>query len=638
MRISRIMLMAMVAVMTSLICLHGEVSQAGDSTVPGDFATIQGAIDDAGTVAGDTINLLAQTYTESNIHINKAVTIAGVGTGSTILDPSSNVNVFYVDADYVTIKDLTIQNASQAVRFEMSGGTINNTEINNVEFLNNSSRGIEIHNDTTVTNLRVLNSTFDNNNIGIRWASSGKGDGVLVDSSTFKNHVSLGIYEANDGSTGYVKDLTVINSHFENNGFAAIYGEELMDVLVDNNTFMDQERGFYLWRAYAGASVQAGNITISNNEFHDHSAASIQIVGENREYPDPATSPSIELPVMITGNTITQNVAVLTVNWARIDIRFFPDTTHGAVTVDDNNVTLSGSFTGGATAALAAKVRGNFDGVTFSKNLFDGDGVGNNGGTPPTSGIYIVSNIDYWGSAPAGATLTATCNTITGFVNGVSIYDESVGAWGGLPSGTFVYINFNNILGNSSFGVRNDGTSEIIDARDNWWGDASGPSGVGPGSGDAVTANVDFDPWLSKLANCEIQQVNIDIKPRHCPNILKKKGKKKGGLKVAILGTQDFDVTTIDVATLNINGVTPVKTKFKDVTSPAFKTEPCDCEKLSKDTYEDLELKLNSQDIIATLGAVQDGDIIELTFTGNLLDGTPIVGKDCVLIKVKDKK
>ena len=37
----------------------------------------------------------------------------------------------------------------------------------------------------------------------------------------------------------------------------------------------------------------------------------------------------------------------------------------------------------------------------------------------------------------------------------------------------------------------------IVDARDNWWGDASGPSGAGPGSGDAVTTNVDFNPWLT---------------------------------------------------------------------------------------------------------------------------------------------
>ena len=58
---------------------------AADSTVPGDFATIQAAIDDAGTVAGDTITLTAVGHTESFIHVTKAITIAGAAGAS--LDP-----------------------------------------------------------------------------------------------------------------------------------------------------------------------------------------------------------------------------------------------------------------------------------------------------------------------------------------------------------------------------------------------------------------------------------------------------------------------------------------------------------------------------------------------------------------------
>ena len=54
---------------------------------------------------------------------------------------------------------------------------------------------------------------------------------------------------------------------------------------------------------------------------------------------------------------------------------------------------------------------------------------------------------------------------------------------------------FNNIVGNTTFGINNL-SSITIDAENNWWGDTSGPSGAGPGSGDAVSANVDYDPWL----------------------------------------------------------------------------------------------------------------------------------------------
>jgi parallel beta-helix repeat protein len=58
-------------------------------------------------------------------------------------------------------------------------------------------------------------------------------------------------------------------------------------------------------------------------------------------------------------------------------------------------------------------------------------------------------------------------------------------------------IHCNNIEGNLPYGVYNDNVDETVDAISNWWGDASGPSGVGPGSGDAVSENVNYSSWLS---------------------------------------------------------------------------------------------------------------------------------------------
>ena len=58
-------------------------------------------------------------------------------------------------------------------------------------------------------------------------------------------------------------------------------------------------------------------------------------------------------------------------------------------------------------------------------------------------------------------------------------------------------INFNNIVGNSSYGVYNDAT-EIANAENNWWGNNSGPthSSNPEGTGDTISDDVDYDPWL----------------------------------------------------------------------------------------------------------------------------------------------
>ncbi len=56
-------------------------------------------------------------------------------------------------------------------------------------------------------------------------------------------------------------------------------------------------------------------------------------------------------------------------------------------------------------------------------------------------------------------------------------------------------IQHNSFTGNTT-GAVNQTSTNLVDARMNWYGDATGPSGSGPGTGQAVTANVVFDPWL----------------------------------------------------------------------------------------------------------------------------------------------
>lgn len=60
-------------------------------------------------------------------------------------------------------------------------------------------------------------------------------------------------------------------------------------------------------------------------------------------------------------------------------------------------------------------------------------------------------------------------------------------------------VHRNHIVGNG-VGLRLVGVADAISAECNWWGDASGPGGIGPGTGDTIalagSAAPNFLPWL----------------------------------------------------------------------------------------------------------------------------------------------
>ena len=77
-------------------------------------------------------------------------------------------------------------------------------------------------------------------------------------------------------------------------------------------------------------------------------------------------------------------------------------------------------------------------------------------------------------------------------------------------------INCNEIVGNG-WGAYN-GTAQIVNAKDNWWGDNSGPfqETVNPeGKGNPVSTNINFTPWIIKqemgeIADCSVKSVTLE--------------------------------------------------------------------------------------------------------------------------------
>ena len=62
-------------------------------------------------------------------------------------------------------------------------------------------------------------------------------------------------------------------------------------------------------------------------------------------------------------------------------------------------------------------------------------------------------------------------------------------------------IRNNSLACANVYGVFNADSTVVVDAIENWWGDPSGPSGSGPGTGSRVGNHVLFYPWLPDYPN-----------------------------------------------------------------------------------------------------------------------------------------
>ena len=115
--------------------------------------------------------------------------------------------------------------------------------------------------------------------------------------------------------------------------------------------------------------------------------------------------------------------------------------------------------------------------------------------------------------------------------------------------------------------------------------------------------------------------VSVDIKPNSCPNVIN--AHSNGVLPIAILGTEDFDVNEIDLASLNIPFV---KANIEDVATPfdGVPTDQFTCTTEGSDGFDDLVIKISMDDILC----LDDGVVGVLVVTGELLDGTEFSGED----------
>jgi len=157
---------------------------------------------------------------------------------------------------------------------------------------------------------------------------------------------------------------------------------------------------------------------------------------------------------------------------------------------------------------------------------------------------------------------------------------------------------------------------------------------VGDSSGNGNDGTVVGAEWVPSDAPIGVcTPVAVDIKPGSCPNLLNLKS--QGVLPVAILGSEDFDVSMIDTFSIRLEDVAAIRGSYEDVAAAVVDGSECECNAGGPDGYIDLTLKFRTQEIVEELimnrpDELAKGQTLALTLIGELFDGTGIEGTDCV--------
>ncbi len=168
-------------------------------------------------------------------------------------------------------------------------------------------------------------------------------------------------------------------------------------------------------------------------------------------------------------------------------------------------------------------------------------------------------------------------------------------------------------------------------------------------AGDANNPTFITLPNLTEPVTISIAAISapLDIKPQSCPNPINTRS--RGLLPVALLGAADFDATEVDVSSIQLAGVSPLRAELEDVATSyepyTGKAGALDCTEEGPDGFLDLALKFDKQAVIRSmegfLGGLADGEVLYLELSGSLsgeYGGLPVVGEDVVIIRSKGKK
>ncbi len=458
---------------------------------------------------------------------NSALTCAWCG-GDTIIDGTGTANDL-VDIDRIDgfrMEGFTITNADET---GIAVGQSNGAQIICNSVTNSGYDGINVRNSTgaEITNNIVTNSGFG----GISVISS---NNAQIRNNNVTDSGQPGISVINSASAR-ITDNAV--SDVTSTGIMVLGGN---NVGIRNNAVMDTTTQGIWVSGSPNAQITANNVTtagtrgidvsispgtqITRNTVANSGSTGIDVTGCNGvQITDNTVTNSwlsgIRLgssdDARITNNVVSGNyrsplkaaqdgVIVVTGGSDRAQI------TNNRVTENGHNGIWVGNSSNDAVIDENIVTSNDLDGITVYSAL-RADVTNNHIADNQRNGIALVfgshgaeirNNMvadNQWDGIYVGNSNGAqiTSNSIAG--NGQNSVDNGgIHLVGGPPVATTAAINGNNIEGNVDFGLRN-ATAGNVNATNNWWGNASGPSGIGPGTGDAIQnsggGTVIYFPW-----------------------------------------------------------------------------------------------------------------------------------------------
>jgi len=277
------------------------------------------------------------------------------------------------------------------------------------------------------------------------------------------------------------KDLTIHNVTTKGiwKGMFVAYSESLV---IRDCEFSENHDGLYLWYA---TKLEIVSCAFKDNERNGVFARGL----ENSTFEDCESKDNVDNGIRFALESFWNTVSSGTFSGCDIGVDIgeaayitvedstFTTQTTSAIDIDDSHTnTVKDCEIGGTTGSI----------FVAGINIQDSDS-----NTIETTNISDVAGYGIW-------LIRADSNTITGN----AITDNEVGIYFGffLDDGMENnLINNNDISGNTDYGINAESNGEkTVNAKNNWWGDASGPGGKGPGSGDKVTDYVNYDSFLGK--------------------------------------------------------------------------------------------------------------------------------------------